>query len=122
MSKEIEIGRNIKLAREQKRLSQMEVVKKLANENVNISRETLSKIENGNRKISAVELIALCEILNIDINNVFSGEAPQDLVTLFRKQKFSGNTIKEIKELQEMIKMFIHQKKICNLYDRRSDN
>ncbi|MBP2072536.1 helix-turn-helix domain-containing protein [Thermoanaerobacterium butyriciformans] len=114
MSKEISIGLKIKAAREARGLSQIEVVERLAEKDINMSRETLSKIENGNRIVSAVELNALCKVLNIDINILFEDEEDDDLVTLFRKKNFSEKTIEEVEKLQDMIKMFIYQKKIYN--------
>ncbi len=107
-----ELGAKIRAAREEKAFSQSEVVEKLMEKGINMSRETLSKIENGNRSISAVELNALCSILGIDINSLFNEE--DDLVTLFRKRNFSENTINEVEKLQDMIKVFIYQKKIYN--------
>ncbi|MDK2807145.1 MAG: hypothetical protein PWR08_215 [Thermoanaerobacterium sp.] len=114
MSKEISIGLKIKAAREARGLSQIEVVERLAEKDINMSRETLSKIENGNRTVSAVELNALCKVLNIDINILFEDEEDDDLVTLFRKKNFSEKTVEEVEKLQDMIKMFIYQKKIYN--------
>lgn len=111
MSREIEIAKKIKAAREEKGLSQVEVVEKIAKKNINMSRETLSKIENGNRTISAIELNALCKILDIDINSIFEDEE-DDLITLFRKTNFSENIIKEIEEIEKMIKVFVYQEKI----------
>ncbi|SDZ00063.1 DNA-binding transcriptional regulator, XRE-family HTH domain [Proteiniborus ethanoligenes] len=110
MAKDIPIGLKIKAVREARGLSQVEVVERLAKQDVNMSRETLSKIENGNRTVSAVELNALCKVLNIDINILF--EDDDDLVTLFRKKNFSEKTIKEVEKLQDMVKVFIYQKKI----------
>jgi len=107
-----ELGAKIKAAREEKAFSQSEVVEKLMENGINMSRETLSKIENGNRSISAVELNVLCNILSIDINSLFDEE--DDLVTLFRKRNFSESTIDEIEKLQDMIKIFVYQKKIYN--------
>ena len=104
MVKNIPIGLKIKASREAKELSQIEVVEKLAE----------SKIENGNRTISAVELNAICKILNIDLNDLFEEDKGDDLVTLFRKKHFSEKTIEEVEKLQDMIKMFIYQKKIYN--------
>lgn len=112
MSKDIPIGLKIKAIREARGLSQIEVVERLAGKGINMSRETLSKIENGNRTISAVELNALCKVLNIDINILFEEDEDDDLVTLFRKKNFSEKTIEEVEKLQDMIKMFIYQKKI----------
>lgn len=107
-----ELGGKIRAAREEKALSQSEVVEKLMENGINMSRETLSKIENGNRSISAVELNALCNILSIDINSLFNED--DDLVTLFRKKNFSESTINEVEKLQDMIKVFIYQRKIYN--------
>ncbi|MCP2240245.1 helix-turn-helix domain-containing protein [Thermoanaerobacterium thermosaccharolyticum] len=112
MSKDIPIGLKIKDAREARGLSQIEVVERLVEKGINMSRETLSKIENGNRTVSAVELNAICKVLNIDINILFEDEEDDDLVTLFRKKNFSEKTVKEVEKLQDMIKMFIYQKKI----------
>ena len=55
MSKDIPIGLKIKAIREARGLSQIETVEKLTEKGINMSRETLSKIENGNRTVSAVE-------------------------------------------------------------------
>ena len=112
MSKDIPIGLKIKAIREARRLSQIEAVERLAEKGINMSRETLSKIENGNRTVSALELNAICKVLNIDINILFEEDEDDDLVTLFRKKNFSEKTIEEVEKLQDMIKMFIYQKKI----------
>ncbi len=112
MSKDIPIGLKIKAIREARGLSQIEVVERLAEKGINMSRETLSKIENGNRTVSAMELNAICKVLNIDINILFEDEEDDDLVTLFRKKNFSEKTVEEVEKLQDMIKMFIYQKKI----------
>lgn len=114
MSEDIPIRLKIKAIREARGLSQIEVVERLAEKGINMSRETLSKIENGNRTVSAVELNAICKVLNIDINILFEDEEDDDLVTLFRKKNFSEKTIEEVEKLQDMIKMFIYQKKIYN--------
>ena len=112
MSEDIPIRLKIKAIREARGLSQIEVVERLAEKGINMSRETLSKIENGNRTVSAMELNAICKVLNIDINILFEDEEDDDLVTLFRKKNFSEKTIEEVEKLQDMIKMFIYQKKI----------
>lgn len=112
MSKDIPIGLKIKAIREARGLSQIEAVERLVEKGINMSRETLSKIENGNRTVSAVELNAICKVLNIDINILFEDEEDDDLVTLFRKKNFSEKTVEEVEKLEDMIKMFIYQKKI----------
>ena len=112
MTKEHEIGKKIKAIREEKKLSQSKVVEKLVQYDINMSRETLSKIENNSRSISAIELNALCKVLDVDIKDFFQDEKDEDLVTFFRKRNFSQNTLEEISEFQEMVKMFIKQEKI----------
>ena len=112
MTKCIPIGLRIKVVREANGLSQAEVVERLVEKDINISRETLSKIENDNRSVSAMELNALCKVLNIDINTLFEYDEDDDLVTLFRKRNFSTKTIEEVEKLQDMIKVFLYQKKI----------
>ena len=112
MTKEHEIGKKIKAIREEKKLSQSKVVEKLVQYDINMSRETLSKIENNSRSISAIELNALCKVLDVDIKDFFQDEEDEDLVTFFRKRNFSQNTLEEISEFQEMVKMFIKQEKI----------
>ena len=42
----------------------------------------------------------------------FEDDEDDDLVTLFRKKNFSEKTIKEVEKLQDMVKVFIYQKKI----------
>ena len=112
MANDIPIGLKIKAIREARGLSQIETVEKLAEKGINMSRETLSKIENDSRTVSAVELNAICKVLNIDINILFEEDEDDDLVTLFRKKNFSEKTVKEVERLQDMIKIFIYQKKI----------
>ncbi len=108
------IGIKIKAIREEKKLSQNDVVERLIDKNINMSRETLSKIENNNRTISAIELNAICNVLDIPVDTIFNeNEAEDDLITLFRKKgSFSDKAIGEIEYLQEMIKVFISQERI----------
>ncbi len=112
MADYIPIGSKIKAIREARGLSQVEVVGRLAKRDVNMSRETLSKIENGNRTVSAIELNALCKVLSIDMNIFFEEFEDDDLVTLFRRRNFSEKTIDEVEKFQDMVKVFIYQKKI----------
>lgn len=112
MVKESEIGKKIKNIRQQKMLSQSEVVAKLIEQDINMSRETLSKIENNNRTISAIELKALCNIFDVDINEFFTEKELEDLVTFFRKRNASKSTLQEIAKLQNMVRVFINHEKI----------
>lgn len=83
MPKDFEIGKKIKTIREEKGLSQSAVVEKLIEQDINMSRETLSKIENNSRSISAVELKAISDVLDVDISDFFHEEDSDDLVTFF---------------------------------------
>ncbi|NLJ97835.1 MAG: XRE family transcriptional regulator, partial [Tissierellia bacterium] len=62
--------------------------------------------------ISAIELKALCNIFDVDINEFFPEEESEDLVTFFRKRNASKNTLKEIAKLQNMVKIFMKHEKI----------
>lgn len=112
MSKDLEIGKKIKTIRKEKRLSQSKVVEKLIQKDINISRETLSKMENNNRSISAIELKAISDVLDVDISDFFHKEEPEDLVTFFRKKNFSKESLKEISKLQDMVKLLINHEKM----------
>ncbi|HSH36110.1 MULTISPECIES: helix-turn-helix domain-containing protein [Schnuerera] len=112
MSKDLEIGKKIKTIRKEKRLSQSKVVEKLIQKDINMSRETLSKIENNNRSISAIELKAISEVLNMEIGDFFDEEEPEDLVTFFRKRNFSKESLKEISKFQDMVRILLNHEKI----------
>jgi transcriptional regulator with XRE-family HTH domain len=113
MIKENILGYRLKNIREEIGYSQNEVVEKLLEKGISMSRETLSKIENNNRTISAIELKALCDIYNIDIDDLFDGDEKEDLVTLFRKKgNFNKQNLGQIEEIQDMLKVFLVQEKI----------
>lgn len=113
MIKEYEIGEMIKAIREEKKLSQSLVVGRLAEYDITMSRETLSKIETNSRSISAIELNAISHVLGVDIGEFFLEEkSKDDLVTFFRKKKFSNDILKEISNLQDIVKIFIEQERI----------
>ena len=65
-TKLIKLGKNIKLARKSKKLSQNELA-----EILDISREHLAKIETAKRTISLGLLFRLCEVLNISEESLF---------------------------------------------------
>lgn len=108
------IGFNIKTLREEKGLNQNQLVDRLLEKNIRMSRETLSKIENDNRTVSAIELAAICDILGVSYDEFFKEiDNDEDLTTLFRKKgNFDEATIEEIEVLQEMIKIFINHERI----------
>jgi transcriptional regulator with XRE-family HTH domain len=108
------IGGRIKDSREDKKISQQLMVDKLKDLGILMSRETLSKIENGNRTVSAVELKAICSVLDIDVETLLQDNEDDSLVTLFRKRNMNEEAIKGVETLQEMIMSFMNQKKILN--------
>jgi transcriptional regulator with XRE-family HTH domain len=72
-----EIGRRIASYRNQLGLSQEVVAERMG-----ISRAVLSKIENGQKAINAMELQAACTALGLDLNDLIE-ERPQSLVLAF---------------------------------------
>ncbi len=112
MAKESDIGKKIRALRKEKRLSQFDIVEKLKELDINMSRETLSKIENNSRSISAVELKAISKVLGVDINDFFEEEEAEDMVAFFRRRNFSRKSLEEIAKLQEMVKVFIKHEKL----------
>ena len=106
------IGERIKQYREAKEITQQRMVDELKDKGFVISRETLSKIENGNRSVSAVELSKICDVLGVKIEDILD-DKDDDLVTLFRKKKnVTEETLYEIEEVQNIIISFINQKNI----------
>ncbi|MFU0824776.1 helix-turn-helix domain-containing protein [Clostridium sp.] len=108
------IGGRIKESREDKKISQQLMVDRLKDLGISMSRETLSKIENGNRTVSAVELKAICSVLDLDVETLLQDSEDDSLVTLFRKRNMNEEAIKGVETLQEMIMSFMNQKKILN--------
>lgn len=108
------IGKRIKDYREVKKISQQLMVNKLEKLGIPISRETLSKMENGNRNISAVELKGVCLILDISVDILLKDSEEDNLVMLFKKKNLNEETLKAVDELQNIISGFMIQKKIIS--------
>lgn len=68
------IGPYIKELRLKNNLSQIELCARLEVQGVYISRSSISKIENQKRIVTDIELIALAQALNVNINIPFSME------------------------------------------------
>jgi transcriptional regulator with XRE-family HTH domain len=109
---EYRIGKKIRAFREEKGLSQLKLAEALEERGIKMSRETLSKIENNSRSISAVELKAIADVLGVDIDEFFHEEEHDSMVTFFRKDNYSQDVLEDIKELQEMVKVFIQNKRM----------
>lgn len=108
------IGERIKVRRESIKLSQKELSELLTKAGLNLSRETISKIESGSRATNALEIKAIAEVLNITTEELMQEDEEKDLVSLFRSRgdKLSENAISELEELQDFIKGLIAQRKI----------
>lgn len=82
------LGKRIKEMRELKGLSQREVAQK-----VDLKRSTISQIENGDRKISAEELLKFSRLFNVTPNNLLDLEKEievilhEDIVTQKEQEK-----------------------------------
>lgn len=68
---DINIGKNIKQLREEKNLTQTDVLAKLQLSGVEISIYSFSKIENGRQNPTVSLLAALTQILDCDFNSLF---------------------------------------------------
>lgn len=110
------VGERIKNAREEKKISQKKFCDMLQEVGIEISRETLSKIENGSRIVSAIEIKKIADVLGFDTQRLLEEEEEQDLVMLFRRSgKFDENDeqcLEELDEIQYFLKSFIRQKAI----------
>lgn len=108
------IGQRIKMKREKLKISQQELADRLQNKGIKISRETISKIESGNRATNALEIKAIGEILEISIEELMKEEKKKDLVSLFRsrEERLSEEAESELKDIQDFVKGIIAQKKI----------
>lgn len=108
------VGKRIRDLRESKNMNQQQLADSLVEYGLNMSRETLSKIETGNRSISVVEIKAISSILGTNTEELLKGEEEETLVTLFRRVENSNTAISEaeIEQIHELIKGFIFQKGI----------
>lgn len=67
------IGGNIRSLRLAKGLSQQELSIKLEVLGLNIDRPMISKIENMQREITDIEILALSKVLSVTIDELFKG-------------------------------------------------
>ena len=107
-----EIGARIQRARITAAMNQAQLSEKVKERGLAISRETISKIESGERPLSALELPVFAEVLQVSIMDLLHEETTDDLVTLFRAKTDVKIVENEIFELQDMLKEFIKQKKL----------
>ncbi len=72
------VGENVKLLRKQRKLSQKRLSEKLELLGVYICRGSISRIEDGSRTVTDIELYALSKVLHISINQLFEN-LPEDI-------------------------------------------
>lgn len=75
----IPIGKNIRRIRKSKKIGQTELVRKLQLAGVDITRETLVKIERGIQHIYASQLAAIKETLGTTYDEILKPEESSDL-------------------------------------------
>ena len=89
---QVKIGRFIKQKRKEKKLTQSDLAEKL-----NVTDRAISKWENGNCMPDSGTITELCKILNVTINDLFSGE----VVDMKDSKKRLEENLLEIIKLQE---------------------
>lgn len=67
----IKLGANLKRAREQKNLLQADIVRELQLRGFSIQKQNYSRIEKEQEHIPASVLLALCDILNTTLEELF---------------------------------------------------
>lgn len=70
---DMDIGKNIQTIRNQKKLTQDQVVAKLNLMGLSISKSTYAKLETNRMNIKVSELVALAKIFETDVNAFFNG-------------------------------------------------
>jgi transcriptional regulator with XRE-family HTH domain len=110
----IYMGSQIRALREKAGLSQSELADLLKEYGIHLKRETISKMENGNRSISVVEIRALASIFNVDVETFFEEEEEKkSLVTLFRRKKPLSEEEEEfLNSIHSLVSSLIAQEKI----------
>lgn len=71
IKQDIPLGKNIRSIRKQKKLTQMDVVRELELAGLGTTRSSYVKIEAGIQHIYASELIAIAEILDVPLTELF---------------------------------------------------
>ena len=95
------IGMKIKKYRENIGFSQEELAKK-----INIKRATLSQIENGNRKITAEELLLFAQIFNVDIDVLLDTKQEDQIKIVMDNEKTKKKETLRISVPQKNIEKF----------------
>ena len=67
------VGKNVRTHRKKRHLSQQALSNKLELMGVYVCRGSISRIEDGTRTVTDIELYALAQALNVDISTLFYG-------------------------------------------------
>ncbi len=102
-----EIGRRIASYRNELGLSQEVVAERMG-----ISRAVLSKIENGQKAVNAMELQAACTALGVDLNDLIE-ERPHSLVSAFMGSAKTEPARQAIKSVDRLVQEYIWQLRIA---------
>lgn len=68
----IHLGQNLKVLREQQNLMQVDIVRELQLRGFSIQKQNYSRIEKEQEHVSASILFALCEILGVTLDELFT--------------------------------------------------
>ena len=68
---DVNIGENIRLFREKMGLKQTDLVKKMQISGIDISVYSYNRIEKGTQNPTVSQLLALCNLLKCDMNDIF---------------------------------------------------
>jgi Zn-dependent peptidase ImmA (M78 family) len=113
-----EIGRRLRLARENAKIRQDEAAKVIG-----LSRPTLVSIEKGDRRVRIQELQALANHYNISVNALLRREAVHtDLVPRFRRlhETEEGHTAEAVQLLNDLVKAEIELENILGIKRRKN--
>ena len=66
------VGKNIRMWRKKRKLSQQTLSNKLELLGVYVCRGSISRIEDGSRTVTDIELFAFSKVLDVSIDNLFS--------------------------------------------------
>lgn len=104
---QIKIGKFIKEKRKEKNITQTQLAEKL-----NITDRAISKWENGNCMPDSSIITELCDILDISINDLYSGE----MVDMKDYEKtLEKNLLEIIKQKEECDKHLLNMEIVCGV-------
>jgi len=69
------IGSHVRRARKASKITQKDLVAQLQLLGIKIDQAGLSKLENGNRPITDIEIIAIARILKLPVSRLFEGSS-----------------------------------------------